>query len=73
MTDQPSPWRTKNDAASRAHVGNRTVQRAARSGALRSIKVAGRYLFLDEWVDAWLMSQPSGRGATEAPQIRVAS
>ncbi len=73
MTDQPSPWRTKDEAASRGRIGGRTVQRAAKSGALRSIKVAGRYLFLDEWIDAWLLSQPSERGVTEAPQIRVAS
>lgn len=52
-----TPWRTANEAARRVRCSRRVIQRAAKSGQLRSTRVAGRLLFLDEWIDAWTMAQ----------------
>ena len=75
MTDQFSPWRTSDEAACRARAGKRTVHRAAAAGDLKSVKVANRLLFLDAWIDDWLMSQPSGCEVDATTQLsrKVAS
>ena len=49
-----SPWLTVAKAAARARCGKRSIQRAAASRELRSVRAASRLLFLDEWVDTWL-------------------
>ena len=58
MTD--TPWRTVGDAATRAHRGKRLIYSAAKKGELRSAKVGNRLLFLDEWIDTWILSKATG-------------
>ena len=54
----PSPWLKVTEAADRARVGRRQVERAAKNKQLRSVQVGGRKerRFLPEWVDEWLLS-----------------
>ncbi len=58
MTD--TPWRTVGDAATRAHRGKRLIYSAAKKKELRSAKVGNRLLFLDEWIDTWILSKATG-------------
>ena len=58
----PSPWKTAEQAASRALVNVKVIYRECKAGRLRHGKVGGRreLRFLDEWIDEWLI-------ATSAP------
>ena len=57
-TTVTTPWLKVREAASRARVGRRQVERAAKNKQLRSVQVGGRKerRFLPEWIDEWLLS-----------------
>ncbi len=65
-----TPWRTVSHAAQRVHRGKRLVYLAAKNGQLRSAKVGNRLLFLDEWIDDWIMSKSTD--PVVVPMIRRA-
>lgn len=52
-------WLTIREAADRACCRPTTIQRAVRSGRLRSARAGGRgaLRFLESWIDEWLMDQ----------------
>lgn len=58
MTD--SPWLTRPQAAERANVSLATLDRALRTGDLRSSRPGRvrRVLIRVEWLDDWLAKRP---------------
>lgn len=64
--DPPDPardgWLTRREAAVHARVSLSTIDRALKSGELRSVRTDGLRRTRIRWVDAWLL----GRGAVIA-------
>jgi excisionase family DNA binding protein len=56
-----SPWLTRAEAARRARVGVRTVDRAIRAGDLRAGGTGRLVRIHVDWVDAWLEARPGRR------------
>ena len=51
-----SPWRTAEEAATRARAGVKLIYREVKAGRLRAARVGGRrdLRFRDEWIDEFL-------------------
>jgi hypothetical protein len=56
--DQPDldHWRSRQEAAEHARCSISKIDRAIKSGELRSVKRDGRRLTTVRWVDAWLLA-----------------
>ena len=55
----PTPWLTKSEAAERGRVSDDQVAAAIRDGSLRIRRVGRRVVIHQDWLDAWLLEEPT--------------
>lgn len=64
-------WLDPKHAAEHCSVSPETIRRAAREGALQSVRIGGRFRFRVLWLDAWM--EREGRHDPDGPLHSVAS
>ena len=60
MSRISSPWLTATQGDEYLHLSRGTVSRLCKAGVIQSRKVGRARYVHTNWLDAWMLSQPSG-------------